>query len=355
MSFYDLKEIPEHLKEYFEEVPQLGLEPTLEEHVNKMVALFREVRRVLRDDGTLWLNYGDRYASGGRHEEPHKYASADAEKPTRPQVRSLKPKDLVGMPWRVAFGLQAEGWYLRSDIIWHKPNPMPESVTDRPTKAHEYIFLLSKSQKYFYDADAVREAHAEPERGHGERERNNWSIDGNRGSKPTKREYNPAGRNLRDVWTIVTQPMPDAHFATFPVKLVEPCIKAGTSEKGCCVVTGKPLKRILKQVNPNAITSGRRDLQNKQQANEGRLSLQRPTGITQDQVGVWATVGWEDSENGGTKPCAVFDPFMGAGTTMIVAEQLGRAAIGIELNPKYVEIAMRRWEKLTGEKAVLKS
>ncbi len=195
---------------------QLGLESTPEEHCLAMVEVFREVWRVLRNDGTLWLNYGDSYCK------------------TPP---GLKPKDLVGMPWRVAFALQADGWYLRSDIIWHKPNPMPESVTDRPTKSHEYLFLMSKAAKYFYDADAVREKHVD------------WR-EGNNDSSPTKdyrdigadktvkawnpreNKYNPLGRNLRDVWTIATHAYPGSHFATFPPSLVEPCIKAGCPEDG---------------------------------------------------------------------------------------------------------------------------
>jgi DNA modification methylase len=179
---------------------QLGLEPTPDAYVASMVAVFREVRRVLRDDGTLWLNVGD----------------------------SFSDKQLQGVPWRLAFALQADGWYLRSDIIWNKPNPMPESVTDRPTKSHEYVFLLTKSARYFYDAEAIKE----PAKDWGTRDRTNWRGKVNSPAGPqtgcTNANHAASGRNARSVWTITTQPYPDAHFATFPEALPERCIKAGT-------------------------------------------------------------------------------------------------------------------------------
>lgn len=200
---------------------QLGLEPTPEQYVANLVAVFREVRRVLRDDGTLWLNLGDSYNSAPPGGNPGGFQGAsmrahpaydaayprDHAKGAGWKVRGLKPKDLVGIPWRVAFALQADGWYLRSDIIWAKPNPMPESVTDRPTKSHEYIFLLSKSARYYYDQEAVAE-----------RAENAITV------APT--------RNLRSVWTIATRPYPGAHFAVFPPELPERCIKAGSAELG---------------------------------------------------------------------------------------------------------------------------
>jgi len=217
---------------------QLGLEKTPEEYVAKMVEVFREVRRVLKPEGTLWLNLGDSYNgsggaggdynTGGLKEGQPKYGRKDT--PT------LKPKDLVGIPWMVAFALRADGWWLRQDIIWAKPNPMPESVTDRCTKSHEYIFLMSKSAKYYYDNDAIREPHAEPLRGKKKHESDNphnapkesmairWT--------PEVREYNPAGRNKRSVWTVNTHSFSEAHFATFPPKLIEPCILGGCPEGG---------------------------------------------------------------------------------------------------------------------------
>jgi DNA modification methylase len=211
---------------------QLGLEPTPEEYVERMVAVFREVWRVLRDDGTLWLNLGDsynaQYRGGGfdtaSDKQRSNFGTADFMATKARMVTGLKPKDLVGIPWRVAFALQADGWYLRSDIIWAKPNPMPESVRDRPTKAHEYVFLLSKQARYWYDAEAIAEAScgaAEYPKRHG----NGESVCGPGGAYRVG--STTSGRNRRTVWTIATQPYPEAHFATFPEKLVEPCVLAG--------------------------------------------------------------------------------------------------------------------------------
>ncbi len=181
---------------------QLGLEATPEAYVASMVAVFREVRRVLRDDGTLWLNLGDSYAGsavGGNDGVPNEW-----QRPSRAAKAAIskagRPKDLVGIPWRVAFALQADGWYLRQDIIWHKPNPMPEGVTDRCTKAHEYIFLMTKSARYFYDVEAVKE-HSDQ----------------------------TGTRNRRSVWTVTIKPYKGAHFATFPPDLIEPCVLAGSA------------------------------------------------------------------------------------------------------------------------------
>lgn len=186
----------------YETPGQIGAEEKVEEYVERLVSVFRELRRVLCDDGTLWLNLGDCYTSGGRTwRAPDKKQPARAMPYRPPTPDGLKPKDLVGVPWRVAFALQADGWYLRSEIIWHKPNPLPESVKDRPTRAHETIFLLSKSEKYFYDYEAIQEQ----------------GVNG----KP---------RNKRSVWTVRTEPFKGAHFATFPPKLIRPCILAGSEE-----------------------------------------------------------------------------------------------------------------------------
>jgi DNA modification methylase len=245
---------------------QLGLEPTPDAYVQAMVEVFREVRRVLRGDGTCWLNLGDSYASGGENRNGLGSASLNegrADFPVREashglrreRAAGLKPKDLVGIPWRVAFALQADGWYLRSDIIWSKPNPMPESVTDRPTKAHEYLFLLTRSPRYFYDADSIREGYkydgrkvTHVEGGDGSIQHRNgerWpgigkashaaraelSAHGHDENEPM--EINHAGRNKRSVWEIATEPYPDAHFATFPQALVEPCVLAGCPAYVC--------------------------------------------------------------------------------------------------------------------------
>ncbi len=264
---------------------QLGLESTPEEYVTKMVEVFREVKRVLRDDGTLWLNLGDSYNGSGGAGGDYSKGGLKEGQPKYPgrKVATLKPKDLVGIPWRVAFALQADGWYLRQDIIWYKPNPMPESVKDRCTKAHEYIFLLSKSQKYYYDAEAIKEpiAASTVERA---KSKNNASTRKDKGAAQWKSGLTPEQqdkwysnidkntvRNKRSVWTVATKPFKEAHFAVYPPDLIEPCILAG------CPV-------------------------------------------------------------GGT----VLDPFAGSGTTLLVATQHHRKSIGIELNPEYVEIAKRR-------------
>jgi DNA modification methylase len=262
---------------------QIGLESTPDEFVQALVGVFREVRRVLRDDGTVWLNLGDSYHGGGysNHSingEEWLEAHGGDRRRSRQQDRinanpGLKPKDLIGVPWMVAFALRADGWYLRSDIIWHKPNPMPESVTDRPTKAHEYLFLLSKGPRYFYDADAIREApalstladaripYSRPRNG------NQASVTDEIGHPVPTPE---AGRNKRSVWTVSTQPYSGAHFATFSPKLIEPCILAGSRAGD-----------------------------------------------------------------------VVLDPFNGAGTTGLVALRHGRSYVGIELNAEYADMA--RW------------
>jgi len=270
---------------------QIGLEPTPELYVENMVSIFRDVRRVLRSDGTLWLNMGDSYAGSGaggggnRKGNEHGQHNAVAKKGRPSALPTHKPKDLVGIPWRVAFALQADGWYLRCDIIWSKPNPMPESVTDRPTKAHEYIFLLTKSAKYYYDAEAIRE----PQRNMGRTQGvpTGWDTGpGSHGSihrngrgnskAPVPITKPVTNRNKRSVWEIPTQPYSEAHFATFPEALVRPCILAGTSEAG-----------------------------------------------------------------------VVLDPFAGSGTTLAVATSLGRKSIGIELSDEYMEIARKRITKQT--------
>jgi len=279
---------------------QIGLEPTPDEFVGKLVEVFREVRRVLADDGTLWLNLGDSYAAqrGGTHQPAETLAGGkggktedgervnrdrfDGYNPTRNATAiGLKHKDLIGIPWRVAFALQADGWYLRQDIIWHKPNPMPESVRDRCTKAHEYIFLLSKSERYYFDADAIRQLAAESTRGKTWDERKAMGFRGDT-KHPTKDAIeaglhipsfapNPNGVNRRSVWTVTTKPFKGAHFATFPPDLIEPCILAGS----------------------------------------------RPGDV-------------------------VLDPFGGAGTTGLVSQRRGRKFVLCELNPEYARMAEDR-------------
>lgn len=371
---------------------QLGMEATPELYVSKMVEVFREVKRVLRPEGTLWLNIGDSYAGapigsfngGGFKDKSAETGGRDLSgvatsgKMNKLRASGLKPKDLVGIPWLLAFALRADGWYLRQDIIWHKPNPMPESVTDRCTKSHEYIFLLTKQEKYYYDKDAIAEPLARPEeldratparfggadkwpeaqkqsRLHSGNEYKRKQLDAYRGSsftdgktavtKPTvgqgEREEIYA-RNKRSVWTIAPAPFSEAHFATFPPALVEPCIKAGTSERGCCDRCGAPWVRVTERTfvpqpdikNPDALS--KRGLKGLDESNGWGGT---PRGAMNTE-----TKRWEESCqcNGGIVPCTVLDPFSGAGTTGLVAARLGRNYTGIELNPKYIEMSRNR-------------
>ena len=269
---------------------QIGLEETPERYVEKLVDVFREVRRVLASDGTLWLVIGDCFAGSGKgaarcpgnvinsKQETSKGMLA-AKNCIIKKPLNCKTKDLIGIPWMLAFALRSDGWYLRSDIVWHKTNPMPESVKDRPTRAHEYVFLLSKSMKYHYDHEAIKEptvctslkkftdSGTDKQRGHG---RTHSGFNGRYAAK-LEADGIPTTKNRRSVWTVATKPYPEAHFATFPPELIRPCVLAGC----------KP---------------------------------------------------------GGT----VLDPFFGAGTTGLVALEEGRSFIGIDINPKYVEIAEKR-------------
>lgn len=298
MNIYKKSDIPDHLQKYFEPA-EIGLEQTPEEYITAMVEVFRCVRDVLADDGTLWLNIGDSYASTGGHTKLGDSSQRQGRTNVQEQHKvkgyagggDVKIKDLIGIPWMLAFALRADGWYLRQDIIWHKPNPMPESVRDRCTKAHDYIFLLSKSERYFFDSEAMREPAvkgaagsdfytgktAEHQLGRASKKprvdaanrkalrtdiesRHRSSIDGGQSLMAE-----PDGkRNRRSVWTVATKPYKGAHFATFPPALIEPCILAGS----------------------------------------------RPGDI-------------------------VLDPFMGSGTTAAVSLQHGRKYLGCELNPEY--------------------
>ena len=251
---------------------QIGLEASPDAYVAKLVEVFREVRRVLRDDGTLWVNIGDSYNAAGRtghgtrvgYKQGSNRASSTGADACRPSVAGLKEKDLIGVPWMLAFALRADGWYLRQDIIWHKPNPMPESVMDRCTKAHEYVFLLSKSERYFFDAEAIKEpAVTVGDTRHLRRDKTadaRLSPSGREGNGKPQAET----RNRRSVWTVATRPYKGAHFATFPTDLIEPCILAGAPAGGI-----------------------------------------------------------------------VLDPFFGSGTTGQVSQALGRQFVGLELNEAY--------------------
>jgi DNA modification methylase len=325
---------------------QLGLEETPQEFVANMVEVFREVKRVLRDDGVLWLNLGDSYAGSGgvgnQRNDANKGNMAKFKNPNSTAITksgALKPKDLVGIPWRVAFALQEDGWYLRSDCIWAKPNPMPESVTDRPTKAHEYLFLLAKSEKYFYDADAIREENAGVMPWGDKRnfKMNNEQAQGRHGkgmfSGGSRDEYiekyYTAGRNRRTVWTIATAPYSGAHFATYPPALVEPCIKAGSSEAGACSVCGAPWERVT---NREFISEGpKRKNMTGQSFYDGWEGVERGSIRT-------TTTGFRPTctHDAPTRPCIVLDPFAGSGTTLQVARNLGRHAVGLDLSYTYL-------------------
>jgi len=214
----------------------LGSEPTPAMYTENIVAVFREVRRVLRDDATLWLNLGDSYAANRSYQVPStkggaKHSPAQGDQSSNTVPPGLKPKDLIGIPWRVAFALQADGWWLRSDIIWSKPNQMPESVTDRPTKAHEYVFLLAKSKSYYYDAAAVAEQAIG--QNHHDRTGGRYTPPGQQPHTGSRKGLSGTTRNKRSVWSIATRPYKGAHFAVFPEALVEPCVLAGSTEGDC--------------------------------------------------------------------------------------------------------------------------
>jgi DNA modification methylase len=354
---------------------QLGLEPTPEEYVANMVAVFREAWRVLRDDGTLWLNLGDSCWGGkgqSGYELPHE---AEARRNNGETIQTshnvpgymnmrpsdgkhavIKPKDLVGIPWRVAFALQADGWYLRSDIIWSKPNPMPESVTDRPTKAHEYVFLLTKQARYYYDSEAAREGFADERMGnpgiyHSKYKGNKDATlrnDGDRIGKGWERGAELNGRNRRTIWTIATQPYSGAHFATFPEALVEPCLLAGTSERGRCPVCGKAWRRVVEKGEAGKSWHDHSDDQC------AGMSQFKPDilkgGDFYDKYKAPATTGWLPAceHDAAPVPCTVFDPFAGSGTVGVVAQRFGRRFVGLELSMPYIRLAQERIAKANG-------
>jgi DNA modification methylase len=219
------------LRDYGEDA-QIGLEESPQDYVDAMVKVFQEVKRVLRDDGTLWLNLGDSYSGSGKGPAGNLGATHDERNMEKKHSAivpdGLKPKDLIGIPWRVAFALQADGWYLRQDIIWAKPNPMPESVTDRCTKSHEYLFLLSKSSKYYFDNNAIKEPSVSKDNTKRDRDSSKLNNTPGRTRMAGLKTNNYDMRNKRDVWTISSKPFRGAHFAVMPEALVEPCILAGS-------------------------------------------------------------------------------------------------------------------------------
>lgn len=333
---------------------QIGLENSFEQYLAELLAVFLELRRVLRDDGTLWLNMGDSYATdawgGGVGEKSTLGGSGGHDEALRARKAprtpfGLAPKNLIGQPWRLAFALQEAGWWLRSDIIWHKPAPMPESVKDRPTKAHEYLFLFSKAERYFYDADALRESHTDQRAN----KAGGSALRGQKALKPTGpdfdgRWYSSGGRNSRTVWTIQPQPFSGAHFATFPPELPMRCISAGTSEYGCCASCGAPWERV---VEASGGSIGHSWTNHEQDSERGRHSTGPGKAASRNGSYRREFAGWKptcdcQSAGLGVQPCVVLDPFGGAGTTSMVAARLGRNSVMVELNPEYAALAEKR-------------
>ena len=364
---------------------QLGLEPTFDEYLTNMLRVFNEVHRVLRDDGTLWLNMGDGYAGSGKglngdgsqgvlqsdKQRSNVGASGTIKTPVAP---GLKPKDLIGQPWALAFALRAAGWYLRGDIIWHKPAPMPESVSDRPTKAHEYLFLLTKRPTYFFDQAAwlepasmesaarLQRAHsgynppgqtaqggicaarpnakADKQRGHSRRH----AGFNDRWDKMERAEQCSGKRNRRSVWTIAPQPTPEAHFATFPEALVEPCLLAGCPQYTCptCGQGWEPIEEKTRSFESGSGKSGNAPVGKNGADMQGggeTLDVRRGPTLTREIKGYAPACKCGEISN---VPGTAFDPFSGSGTVCAVANRMGYNGIGLELNPAYIEIAKRR-------------
>lgn len=367
---------------------QLGLEQTPAEFIAKMVEVFKEVYRVLRKDGTLWLNIGDKFvndlkwggSTGGIHTKAlHGKSEGNGRAKRRTGFRA---KETMGMPWRLAFALQDAGWRLRQEIIWHKTNATPESARDRCTKSHEYIFLLTKAEHYYYDAFAIREPASpktKPRRALQDltKQVGGWangagvshsSVDHATAKKESTRKYGHVGsgvrnnpsfdagiisahvlptRNKRSVWSVPTQPFKAAHFATFPEALIKPCILAGTSEKGACAKCGAPYKRITSKSGGRTI-KGDSGVVRDRSFNGSRNGKD---GTLDGVIPIEAHVGWKKMckcETDEIKPCVVLDPFSGAATTGLVCLKLRtrRNYIGIELNPEYIEMSQKRLQKV---------
>ena len=332
---------------------QVGLEKTPAEYVANLIEIFREVRRVLRDDGTMWVVIGDSFSAsgksgGGSQGKRWSECGADVVGPKggkwSPPPPGYKPKDLLGIPWMVAFALRDDGWYLRMDNIWYKRNPMRESVTDRPTKCHEYMFLFSKKARYYYDKYAVMTPSAASTKARLSQnvDRQEGSHRANAGGKTNgtmKAVGDEDAANKLSVWDVPTKPLKIAHFATFPPALIEPCVKAGTSERGCCPKCGAPWRRVVEKSRKATRPGTATKTEGLKVADFGNRDPGRHVTSTR-------TVGWESSctcmEAREPRPCTVLDPFGGAMTTSLVSEALGRDSVCLELKPEYIEIGHRR-------------
>lgn len=337
-----------------------GAEPCGACYVCAMRAVARELWRVLRDDGVFFLNLGDSYASSSAFGTGEPKRTTSSGKAMPPQMRGgiaegLKHKDLAGIPWRVALALQADGWYLRSDVIWAKPNPMPESVTDRCTKSHEYVFMLTKAARYYYDAEAIKQDATYPDdkrRPLGSK--GAWELDGRKQRENgggSDYDHDTTRRNRRTVWTIATQPYAGAHYAVWPPALVEPMILAGTSARGVCSACGAQWVRVVERPGkwdgPRA-RGGKYD-----DAEDAHGGKDFPGQEWQD----WRaknpdiTAGWRascDCNAGEPVPAIVLDPFCGSGTTGAVARLHGRRFVGLDLSMEYLRgQALARAEGLT--------
>lgn len=336
-----------------------GLEPTLDLWLAHEVLIWREIRRVLRPEGVAWLNCGDAYASGTNGRPAAEVENDDRtfrDKPVSTASGIFKPKQRLMMPARLAIALQSDGWWIRDEIVWAKRNPMPSSVRDRTTPAHEMLYLLTKRPRYFFDQVAIQEpvsgtAHARRKDG----ERPPTPIDGGYGFDNRvgswSEDYVPSMRNKRSVWEIAAEPYPGAHFATAPTALVRPCILAGTSAAGVCPDCGAPWERVTERSATGAIQK-KADGWATHEGGHGSIHRDgREAGEAGQPVFVTVTTGWRPTcacDAGDPVPATVLDPFGGAGTTAVVADELGRDAILIELNPDYAAQAKERIRRALG-------